>query len=590
MPGRCEDNRKPLQADILLVTATDVECQAVLRFFTQKLDRPFKRHFGENNTYFDLGIVAGTRIALVQSEMGAGGPNGALLTVYDAIKELSPSSVVMVGIAFGVDQKKQDIGDVLVSQQLLGYEFQRVGIGPAGQLEIQARGPRPQASPWLLNRFRSSVPDWHGSKAEFGLILSGDKLADNREFRDDLLRLAPDAIGGEMEGMGLYSAAERLKVDWILIKSICDWADGYKYYEKEQRQKQAAENAVSFTLHVVERGGLRRSGTGGPPKGLPPATSPALGDSHYIYDVHASWVVAVTWQPEGTHIASAGGDGTVRVWDSETGMNLLTYRGHTRPLARINLQPTIYTIAWSSEGLRIASAGDGTKIYVWNAITGQTLSVYQGHSGLLANVFDVAWSPDGKQIVSACSAASIDKTIHVWDVNTTRTVARYDAHYGLMPNFSVLALTWSPDGTRIAAACGDGMIRIWSTSTQRCIATYQTRSETLVDIAWSPDSKWIASAHTDCTAHVWNTSMGESVLTYRGHTDRLRRIAWSPDGTCIATASNDRTVQIWDPVTGNSIYTYRGHTDWATSLAWSPDGTRIASGSNDKTVRVWQAR
>lgn len=592
MPGSCEDNREPLQADILLVTATEVECQTVLHFFAQQLARPFRRKSGEHNTYFDLGVIDGTSIALVQSEMGAGGPSGALLTVYDAIKELAPSAVVMVGIAFGVDQKRQDIGDVLVSQQLLGYEFQRVGRGPAGQLEIQARGPRPQASAWLLNKFRSGVADWHGPRAEFGLILSGDKLTDNRDFRDHLLKLAPDAIGGEMEGMGLYSAAERLKTDWILVKAICDWADGYKSYQKEQRQRQAAENAVSFTLHVVGRVGLKRTRAGGPPKGRTPSSaSPTLGHTHAIYDIHASWVVALAWQPDGTHIASAGGDGTVRVWDAETGLYLLTYRGHTWPLTRVNLQPTIYTLAWSPEGLRIASAGDGTKIYVWNAATGQTLSIYQGHSGLLSNVFDVTWSPDGKQIASACSAASIDKTIHLWDVNTARTVAQYNAaHYGLMPNFSVLALTWSPDGSRIAAACGDGTIRIWSTSTQHCIARYQTHSNMLVDIAWSPDSKWIASAHTARVAHVWNAFTGEKVSTYHGHTDSLRRIIWSPDGTRIATASNDRTVQLWDPLTGNHIYTYRGHTHWTTSLAWSPDGTRIASGSNDRTVRIWQAR
>ena len=77
--------------------------------------------------------------------------------------------------------------------------------GPAGQLDIQARGLCPQASAWLLNKFRSGVADWHGPRTDFGLILSGDKLTDNQDFRDHLLRLAPDAIGGEMEGMALFS-------------------------------------------------------------------------------------------------------------------------------------------------------------------------------------------------------------------------------------------------------------------------------------------------------------------------------------------------------------------------------------------------
>ncbi len=59
-----------------------------------------------------------------------------------------------------------------------------------------------------------------------------------------------------MEGAALSVAARHYKVDWILVKAICDWADGNKSQSKEQRQKKAALNAVLFTIHVLKQGGF----------------------------------------------------------------------------------------------------------------------------------------------------------------------------------------------------------------------------------------------------------------------------------------------------------------------------------------------
>jgi WD40 repeat protein len=320
-----------------------------------------------------------------------------------------------------------------------------------------------------------------------------------------------------------------------------------------------------------------------------PSHPPERGTLLRQYDVHASYVVAVAWEPDGTRIASAGGDGTVRVWEAETGKSLLTYRGHTHWLNKANFQATIYAIAWAPKGERIVSAGHGTNVHIWNAATGQTLTLYKGHSGLLSDVFAIAWSPDGKQVASACSSAGLDKTVHLWDAATGQSLSRYHVPSGLMPNFSVLSLAWSPDGTRIAATCGHNVIRVWNTQTEHLISTYHCGSEWVSHIAWSPDSRYLALAHSDHTAQIWDTFTDAKIITYHEHKDDVRYVAWSPDATSLATASNDRTVHIWEPLTGKRIYIYKGHSDWATSLAWSPDGTRIASASNDKTVHIWQA-
>lgn len=91
-------------------------------------------------------------------------------------------------------------------------------------------------------------PDGTVAGAKPGQILSGEKLVDSMEFKQQLLKKYPEAIGGEMEGAGLYAAAERAKVEWIIVKAICDWGDGNK---KKIYQNLAAAAAVSLVEHVL---------------------------------------------------------------------------------------------------------------------------------------------------------------------------------------------------------------------------------------------------------------------------------------------------------------------------------------------------
>lgn len=184
------------------------------------------------------------------SEMGAGRPGAAQQTVDRGIRALVPSAVIMAGIAFGVDETKQSIGDVLVSEHIRLYELQRVGTKRGGP-RIILRGDRSPASTWLLNRMKAAAVYWRGATLCFGVVLTGEKLVDNLDFRAQLLNFEPEAIGGEMEGAGLYTACQDRKVDWILVKGICDWADGNKERDREASQRTAALNAARFVLHAL---------------------------------------------------------------------------------------------------------------------------------------------------------------------------------------------------------------------------------------------------------------------------------------------------------------------------------------------------
>lgn len=250
-----------IHADVLIVTVTKVESQAVIQVFREATGQAAKPVQIADRMYQDLGSVNDARVFMAQSEMGSGGVGGSLQTVQKGIAALSPSAVIMVGIAFGINSEKQSIGDVLVSKQLVMYDLQRVGTNKEGNLEIIPRGDRPHASSRLLSSFQVAEQHWDESRAKvrLGLIISCDKLADNLEFRQQLLEDEPEAIGGEMEGAGLYVACHDGKVDWLLVKAICDWADGNKGQDKDARQKLAAHNAASFVLHMLQQAPLKHS-------------------------------------------------------------------------------------------------------------------------------------------------------------------------------------------------------------------------------------------------------------------------------------------------------------------------------------------
>jgi WD40 repeat protein len=110
----------------------------------------------------------------------------------------------------------------------------------------------------------------------------------------------------------------------------------------------------------------------------------------------------------------------------------------------------------------------------------------------------------------------------------------------------------------------------------------------LTAVTWSPDGKKIASVSLDETVQVWNAATGHLLWLYccRGW---VNGVAWSPDGRYVASANTNKTVQIWDGMTGERVLTYSNHHSEVITVSWSPDGTRIASGDDDGLVRVWQA-
>lgn len=186
-------------------------------------------------------------VALLMCEMGSSKPGASTLAVHDAIERWKPRAALMVGIAFGRPDKGLGIGDVLVAEQIAPYELQRVGSATVH------RAAKPPASVTLVNRFRN-VLDWRFPDASKNPavrvceVLSGEKLVDNADFVARLFTDFPNALGGEMEGAGLFAAAEHKHVPWILAKAVCDFG----HSKSKVYQPLAAAVAASLIAHVLK--------------------------------------------------------------------------------------------------------------------------------------------------------------------------------------------------------------------------------------------------------------------------------------------------------------------------------------------------
>jgi nucleoside phosphorylase len=253
---RHADALEPLEADVLLIVATDIEEICTLREFGFPPGTSPRRHPRGQQIYLELGTFAGQMVFLVRSEMGSAGAGGSQFTADDAIAALRPDWALMLGIAFGVDPTKQSIGDVLVPEEIVFYDHKRVGTDKGGGSETKYRDAPARPDAALLKRLRDSKRDFGQARVEFGRLLSGSELIDNDEHRRLLVERAAngDAIGGEMELRGVFDAANRRGGRWGAAKAICDFADGGKKVEKRVRQERAATNAARFVRHTIEKG------------------------------------------------------------------------------------------------------------------------------------------------------------------------------------------------------------------------------------------------------------------------------------------------------------------------------------------------
>lgn len=280
-----EINHLVQDLNLLIITANDIET-----FHVRQALQPIPDFCDvikvqiKNHTYF-IGTFGEYRAIHVQcTTMGSMGSGGAILTTADAIDAWKPSVVLMVGVAMGVDESKQRIGDVLICETVISYENQRLG-----KSKTQYRNPPVTPGTILLDRFKhengwqAEVEDGSTAVKIIGPILSGEKLIDNLRLRNRIIKQFPNSIGAEMEGAGIHAACKNKNIhEWLIVKGICDYGDGNKGVNKENRQNIAAKCATSLCLNVL------MSKTGFVDIGLVAINAKTIDESQAVHKIEES--------------------------------------------------------------------------------------------------------------------------------------------------------------------------------------------------------------------------------------------------------------------------------------------------------------
>ncbi len=319
-----------------------------------------------------------------------------------------------------------------------------------------------------------------------------------------------------------------------------------------------------------------------------------------VFRGHSHGVWAVAFSPDGLTLASGGCDRLVRVWDIETKRLLRSLRGHTHDIRAILFTP---------DGQSIITGSEDRTIRMWNPKTGEpTKLLFTRYDH---NICSLSLSPDGLML----ARGSFNKDLKIWEVTTGTELMtllgkdQYDNHWSV-------CVAFSPDGIHLASGNDIGKIRLWEVlpngeekvfhqghwqeqideddSETRGffvddqLGSFQTPMEFWIGaMIFTPDGKTLMTASRDATIKFFEVPQLKELRTLKGHSEWVRSLALSPDGKVLASAGDDHAIKLWDISSGRHFRTLQGHSDGVRSVVFSPDGLRLASASMDRTVKLW---
>jgi len=293
---------------------------------------------------------------------------------------------------------------------------------------------------------------------------------------------------------------------------------------------------------------------------LPPTTQPWKG--RLTLRGHTRDVMAATFSPDGKTIASGSNDGSIKLWRSQDGTELMTLdslndRGWLR---RLLFTSPIYAVAFSPDGQTIAGGTNGVKL--WQTRTGQPASTPSLQTGL---VYAVAFSPSGDTLATG----GADGAVRLWQWQEgleIRTLIPTNAPEPRSP-----VQIYPSNGVNMLGFSADGEILV-SCSTRGFVSggvVVNTR-----------------------TVHLWRVKSGQLALSMTVYDTPINFVAFNGDGLIFAsdvsdTVSRERGVKLWRLGDGREIGSLRGHTSAVNAIGLSPDWQTIITCHSDRTLQTW---
>ena len=234
---------------------------------------------------------------------------------------------------------------------------------------------------------------------------------------------------------------------------------------------------------------------------------------------------------------------------------------------------TVYGVAFSPDGKYLVSASGEPTIKVWHLASGKELKTFAGPAGHKGLITALAVSPDGTQFATASS----DNTARVWDFPAARHLREFT--HGSDPR----AVAVSPDGNRLALGGQDGLIRLWNKLDDKPLELVG-HSGAITGLRFSANGQTLVSVGTDSTLRTWNANEGKLLATVAAHSEAVSALELSASGNAIYTAGPEGTVRFW----ASPLPVPKALPPLKTAisaLALSSDGSLLAAAS-DKSLRL----
>ena len=264
---------------------------------------------------------------------------------------------------------------------------------------------------------------------------------------------------------------------------------------------------------------------------------------------------------------------TFKVWDLESGAELLTFSGHTQ---------IALTVAVTPDGRRAISGSHDCTLKVWDLESGAELRTLEGHT---QSVLKVAVTPDGRRAISG----SHDCTLKVWDLESGTELHTLQGHAG-----SIRAITVTPDGHRVISATGSwndsssNTIQVWGLESGALLHTLQGHTKQIDAVVVTPDGRRAVSGSSDRTLKVWDLERGTELFTLFGHDSSIHELAITGNGQYAISAAN-QVLKVWDLDRRTELRTLYGF-GYIRAVKAMPDKWRAISGLGNGNVNVWDIK